>query len=332
MHLHGLPEYQFFTAASQLAALAIEQALGERFVEFYGGTIPLTTKNGNAEAKQVSLFSELREHLQRTNCHLAVIGVERFTASPKQLFAWARTQGLLDGQRSRHREAALIKLRNSAAHPERHLVTPIDSGRSIRLLGELINRLWGESTCSTGSYPGPIDREVLLFIRSRDQSTSIGPLAAFDLAEVPMETRCWIILAVRSDRELHRLDPAIENTLFPVSVLAGPCSPAEASSWLAENEYLANRVNWIDRIFYLRVTGSVVDPPRNQRQAIDLDETSGEWHLVKADFPADAWAHTKNIADASNDSNERCKPSGPCPACSAETVQIGSFSIVLKHQ
>jgi hypothetical protein len=330
LHCHGLLEYQLFTAASQLASLAIEQALGERFVEFYKGTIPLTKKEGSDASIEVSSFSDLRDRVPSKNkFRLAGLGTDTFTASPKQLFTWARFHGLLDGQRTRHRESVSIKLRNFAAHPEHHVVTPIDSGRSIRSLGELINRLWGQPMGSTSSYPGPIDRELLLFTLATDLSTSFGPPSAFDLPEMPADTRCFLILAVRHDRDLHYLDVATESAQFPVTVLAGPCSPAEVSKWLANEEPKPDRVSWIDRTFYVRVNGPVIDPPRSHQQAVDLSDNSGTWHLIKADFPADAQIHARNTSAAEDEDGEKCDPSGPCSVCCAETMKIGSFNEVV---
>ena len=44
LHLHGVLEYMFFSAAHELRLLAIEAALRVRFVEHYSGRIPVIAK------------------------------------------------------------------------------------------------------------------------------------------------------------------------------------------------------------------------------------------------------------------------------------------------
>ena len=136
--------------------------------------------------------------------------------------------------------------------------------------------------------------------------------------------------AVRQDRDLHSFDLATESTQFPVAVLAGPCCPAEISEWLADEEPKPDRVKWIDRTFYVRVDGLVIDPPRSHHQATDLGDKSGVWHLVKADLPTDAWSHVRNTSAGEDGTREKCNPAGPCSVCCAKTMKVGSFNEVVE--
>jgi hypothetical protein len=44
LHQHGVLEYEFFSAAADLALLALEGALRRRFVDFYEGRIPVVSR------------------------------------------------------------------------------------------------------------------------------------------------------------------------------------------------------------------------------------------------------------------------------------------------
>ncbi|MGI8564023.1 MAG: hypothetical protein ACR2MZ_10850 [Candidatus Dormibacter sp.] len=46
VHVHGLFDYELFTAASDLALLYLQQAFAERFVAYYQHTIPLVDDKG----------------------------------------------------------------------------------------------------------------------------------------------------------------------------------------------------------------------------------------------------------------------------------------------
>jgi hypothetical protein len=58
LHQHGVLEYEFFSAAADLALLALEGALRRRFVDFYGGRIPVIGKRGTSKGKPMRSWSE----------------------------------------------------------------------------------------------------------------------------------------------------------------------------------------------------------------------------------------------------------------------------------
>src|SRR5260370_10031023 len=48
-HVYGLFDYELFTAAGDLALLALQQAFAERLVDYSGRVIPILNQTGNAE-------------------------------------------------------------------------------------------------------------------------------------------------------------------------------------------------------------------------------------------------------------------------------------------
>lgn len=91
------------------------------------------------------------------------------------LMAWARGAGLLHGQRPRHTEAAIRRLRNEVAHPNRYeLVMPNETDRTMSDLAEIINRLWGQPTPGGHLYPAPLRREILTLGRSREGGSVVA--------------------------------------------------------------------------------------------------------------------------------------------------------------
>src|SRR3954462_11944184 len=56
LHQHGVLEYEFFSAAADLALLGLEGALRRRFVDFYGGRIPVVGRRGPSKRAEAVLL------------------------------------------------------------------------------------------------------------------------------------------------------------------------------------------------------------------------------------------------------------------------------------
>jgi hypothetical protein len=171
LHAYGIMFYDAFTIADDLAHLVIEQALRERFVEFYGGNVPFEDASGVVHdvpaAKFDLLYDEIHQDRrlrkpQRWRLRLRRTGeLIYFDGMLDSLLRWARREGLLRGQRNRRLEALLKWFRNYAAYrPDYHLGTSVDAARTISDTAETINQLWGSPTPGGRFYPAPIRREI----------------------------------------------------------------------------------------------------------------------------------------------------------------------------
>ncbi len=97
VHTYGVLCYELFTVAADLSLLVFEQALGERFVAFYDGRIPLVAKNGSQDVLGVRGFDEVYGALNSGGSHakggwqirLRSGAMMRFTGTLDQLFTWA---------------------------------------------------------------------------------------------------------------------------------------------------------------------------------------------------------------------------------------------------
>jgi hypothetical protein len=151
VHAYGLLCYDLFTVVDDLSWVVLEQALRERFIQFYGGQIPLTGKHGDG-ILPVSDFAEVNEAFRPRGSHAKGWRLRpqagKSTSMPLSLgplLRWARSEGLLHGQRNRVREGDLFeRMRNAFAHGSGFkIVMPGESSSSICEIAELINRLWG---------------------------------------------------------------------------------------------------------------------------------------------------------------------------------------------
>jgi hypothetical protein len=170
-HIYGVLQYELFTVAYEQSLLLLEQGLGERFIGFYGGTVPFVAPDGSPTPLSASTFSGVAEarrgggsHARRGTKLMIRNGEEAiaFNAGLGGLLRWARAEGLLHGQRNRRMEHLYVRLRNRVAHPDSYrLGSPVDSARSIRDVGEILHRVWGNATPGGRLYPGPFRRDIL---------------------------------------------------------------------------------------------------------------------------------------------------------------------------
>ena len=315
-HVYGLFCYELFTVAGEQSLLVLEQALAERFVAYYQGTIPLVDAKGHKSRLRVRTFDDVYDALNKSSgSHakgqwfvesLVEPGgqLERpFKGSFSHLFAWARYERLLDGQRSRAHDRILIKIRNAAAHPTSYrLLMPTDSARRIRDIAEIINRLWGHRTPGGRIFPAPTQREI--FAIGWDPYGASVFRSWADQLETESEHCGWPHLIVRAlpIDELWSYDADFQTTRYPVDLLWGPGTWSDAIAWLSQSRPMTDDIDYLDRWFVVRTQGvSNVDPPRSPNQFAGLGpaDQGGNWYLLQADFPEDAFACARWVAGSS---------------------------------
>ena len=99
MFLHGVLEYEFFTAADDAAHLVLEGALRQRFVTFYGHHVPVIIDGAEdtAAAPTFDLFRRNVLALRANGQHLRLNEAtpEALPLNMTQLWKWARRRRLL---------------------------------------------------------------------------------------------------------------------------------------------------------------------------------------------------------------------------------------------
>ena len=122
--------YDLFTVVDDLSLLLLEQALSERFVEYYGGHVTLVHKGGRTDEISAHGFQQVFDALSPGGGHgkgwklRALPGTDMvFRGSLEHLLSWARKVELLKGQRSRVMERLLVKMRHRVAHPHGYSLT-----------------------------------------------------------------------------------------------------------------------------------------------------------------------------------------------------------------
>ena len=336
LHSYGVLSYDMFTAADDLAHLVLEQALRDRFVEFHDGTVPFQDADGTVHQVRPASFGALYEEIhaegrlrspKRWRLRLRRTGeLIYFAGMLDSLLRWARSEELLRGQRNRQLEPVLKRFRNDVAHGSgHHLVTPVDSARTISDAAEIINHLWGSSTPGGRLYPTPIRRVIQVVAWDPDESVMSGPASGPPGSQFAYWT-CVLVRAVLHDEGLRRLDALYESTTYPCDLLWGPGTWKEASAWLEQEQPLEDEVDILDRLFLLQHYNGRIYLPRTPDIAAGLAEAErhGIWYLVRADYPSDALRHIRAVAAAQCSSETK-----PCEGCPAETLGAGTWTEML---
>jgi hypothetical protein len=205
---------------------------------------------------------------------------------------------------------------------------PNQSALAIRDLAEIINRLWGETTPGGRLYPAPVEREVLVIGWSPGWSTgevgsSVTVMRGDQLVEhdKPDGWAYLVVLGVPRDEQLSEFDARYELTTYLTDLLWGPGTREEGLAWLDGALPSADQVTHLDRVFAVRRHDGKVYIPCRPEVLLALPEKArtGLWHLVRADFPNDAFAHVRHL-DAEQ----------PCPelefgGCPVEELAEGSW-------
>lgn len=347
---YGILNYEIFTAVADLALLTIEQALRDRFLDYHRGTVmfvdptgadrefPVTgyddvcrlaQKKGKANGKAIAAAKKASTPIPSLWELRVAGGSMRFDGMLASLREWARRLGLLRGQRNRGIEGALTKLRNFVAHPGGYnLGTPVDALSMLSDLAEIINQLWGQRTPGGRLYPAPVHRDVTAFAWRGGDFFSMLAENVQHATDLDEGYQYAIVRAVaagpRSDLHLPQFDPLFETTSYPVDLLWGPGTRAQAAAWLETNRPEPDEFDHLDRLVALRADGGQLSMPMRPEVAAGLsaEEQRGRWYLVRADFPSDAFTHARNLESGA----PGCATDGPCRTCHAETVAIGTFA------
>jgi hypothetical protein len=253
------------------------------------------------------------------------------------LHEWARTVGLLRGQRNRAIERALKDLRNYVAHPGGyHLDGPVEAAGTLRDLAEIINQLWGVPTPGGRLYPAPLRREVIVMAWSNGPEQTCTAIAADAFAEfIDPDDHAWECAILRAvfrpnerfyDAELRHYDSRVEMTHYPADLLWGPGKITDAAAWFAQHRPEPDECDYLDRTFMIRHDGpDLYLPIRPSIAAVLPDEDrGGTWYAVKADHPNDAYHHVRNVVTGMG-----CQRLGPCRDCHAEGLGSGSNIVSL---
>jgi hypothetical protein len=159
LHLYGVLEYEFFTAAGDYALLVLEGALRARFLAFYSDGIPLVRREAE-ELLRARTFEDVRAAARGAKLRGADGSTHRLPLGADALLSWARREQLLAGTRAKIIEGILSERRNHAAHPVGHAINmPVDSARTLRDVAETINKLWGHDTPGGRLFPAPVARQ-----------------------------------------------------------------------------------------------------------------------------------------------------------------------------
>jgi hypothetical protein len=331
-YLYGLVEYDLFTVAHDDARLILEGALRVRFLTYYDDEIPVT-KNAEATLLNASSFDDVREAAKRKYQLVTPDGPRPLPLGMAGLLAWARRERLLVGQRSAASDRTTVNLRHHVAHPSGfHRLAPVDAARTLCRVAEFINKLWGIDTPGGRTFPAPVarvpriaamsadGRRCVTFpsvrsLRAGDPSFEDGTFAVY-LAS-PLEDLCGISGPML--RFSHRT--GFQCTSLPCELLWGPGPLAELLPELAhyEDEALNDRVQYIDRLFVIRVDGNAIDLPRSPADFLASEGIEGEWHVIRADYPNDALWHVREHRDTPS----RDRHDGRCLDC--PITELGRF-------
>jgi hypothetical protein len=306
LHLHGVLEYSFFTAAADYVLLVLEGALRLRFVSHYADGMPAVRK-GVEKARSVQSFDDVRSARDKgyelRDAHGAT---QHLPTSTRALLEWARREGLLPGTRSRVVDEALAELRNLAAHPVTHMVlAPPSSAGRIADVAEVINRLWGHDTPGGRLFPSPLARVPRVAALSPERTAA----ATMRLDQVRQVTDRpnWlygVFLAVEQEdliripgdglRFAHR--PGFQTTVFPCAQLwEGSWSDLVQAIDAGEFASTGDTVQHLDRLFFIRASEGEIDDPRGPNDLVALAALpDGCWYVIVADSPWDAWIHVRD--------------------------------------
>lgn len=325
--MYGLLDYDLFTSAYSLGHLVLEGALRNRFITYYENAVPIL-RDGTEDVLSVTSFDQYYEALRQgrkrgSKLKLAGDPPEPLPRSYPDLYAWARRRGLLTGQRNIGVFGSIVRLRNFIAHPEGHMVDmPPSVFRFLRDLTEIVNRLWGHDTEGGRLFPGPIARCARVAALAPDGR---GSVTFSSLAQVRTTDRAdwtYAVYLAAAEEDLTTIGastpggigftyrPGFQTTNYPARLLWGPGARDELIARLDQfsDESPTDEVPFLDRIFYIRVTtAGGIELPRDRRDVLDTetDDDSAIWHVLRTDFPLDAFVLIRNREHASEPDSAR---------------------------
>jgi hypothetical protein len=340
LHQHGVLEYDFFSAAADLALLALEGALRRRFVDFYDGRIPVIRRRGPTKGAQAVLLVRLFEQIWdgAREWDLATPGEPQrpLPTSLGSLLAWARRVKLLPGRRSRGVDQSLVKLRNWAAHPDDYsLDYPPSVARGLCQIAEYINMLWGHPSPEGHTFKTRVHRRphVVGISPTGEASVELRPEQVATLAAEYREHAFTVLLA--ADDEMHLTQPAtgpsagLELTYKPgFQETQWPCEQLFVGDWIELNaaveagtfDEVEDDVERLERVFFVRECDGNIDHPRSSEDLLALDgDLPGRWWSIVADGPWDAYAHVRDHRHVDIDEEDMS-----CPECFVAVTAVCS--------
>jgi hypothetical protein len=340
LHIYGVLEYEFFTAAPEYALLVLEAALRVRFVSYYDNRIPVFRgeEPGTLTAEDFdAVRAARRTRLRRADGSKADLPIYL-----KGLLAWARHERLLPGHRSRIVDRALVELRNHSAHPTgRTIEAPPGSSRMLRTVAEYINRLWGERTPGGRHFPGPIARRPRVVGLAPD-GTASRQFAPTQIREVPSGERDWnffvflaaegeeLTLPLRGLRLTHR--EGFQTTIYPCELLwEGGWQELVDEVEAGGLDDAGDVVEHFDRRFVIRVAAGEADPARGVEDLLACpDPPEGCWHSLIADTPHEAVDHVREHEDVLDQRSARSPTD--CEDCFVEVRgRFATTEELLRH-
>jgi hypothetical protein len=336
LHQHGVLEYEFFSAAADLALLALEGALRRRFVDFYEGRIPVVSRRRPTRGAEAELLAQRFERVWEAarDWDLAILGEPQrpLPTSLGSLLAWARQVKLLPGRRSRRVDQSLVKLRNWAAHPEDYsLDYPPSVARGVCQIAEYINMLWGHPTPDGQTFKTHVHRRprVVGLSPTGDASVELRPDQVSTLA--PEYSTYIFSVLFAADDELHLTRPAMgpdtaieiahrpgfQETQFPCDLLfEGDYGALLSAVTSGAFDDLEDEAPWLDRLFLVREAADELDHPRSAVDVLALKvDIGGSWRAIVADGPWDAYQHTRDHGHV------ELADDGTCPECSVADLE-----------
>jgi hypothetical protein len=120
-------------------------------------------------------------------------------------------------------------------------------------------------------------------------------------------------------KSAHQL--GFQKTMYPCELLCGPGTREELIGQLDlfEGDTLCDEVEYLDRVFAIRVQGDEIDDPRSPIDFEACREEEGCWYLIRADHPLDAWCHVRDHRLEKPDSRKE----GHCSDC--PVTELGRF-------
>jgi hypothetical protein len=314
-HVRGVVDYATFAETSNDALRLYEPALKQRFVEFYQGhDIPFARSDGTvAPLKAVdyaAVYKYVRNHGAPLGVNVASGRRVPFNGMLGGLLDWARHAGLLRGQRARHHEESVLRMRNSASHGEGYrLEPPLTSAMELHDLAEFINQLWGQPTVGGRLYPAPVQRELLALGTCGDGATVLGHAATLTPDEDP--TVAWVLLAGVLPLSPHwaGFDSRFQTTTLPTQYLWGPGNAIEALAWMTEQQPTLGTVDPIDQLVLIRHDRTDVYLPQQPEVAAALPrkDQTGDWRLMLTDQPMNAFACARSRINGDTDHQSDCR-------------------------
>ncbi|MFI1890257.1 hypothetical protein [Streptomyces jumonjinensis] len=347
LFVRGVLDFDAYAHVVTQAALIPEGALRERFVQWCEGEATFEDASACRPPRTLPVGSQddvrrLAKRLPsgrgdtRSRWMLRVGGeLIGFDGMLSSLMCWARTVGLLRGQRARAYEKRLRDCRNRVAHSSGfHGSSPVEAARELCDLAEFINQLWGQPTPGGRQYPAPVRREVAVISWNDTGSVSLGAAAALH-EDRETEGRSHVLIRTASlpgarpeDPHWMDFDTLYETTYYPTGYLWGPGTRSEALAWLDREQPEGDFADYMDRVFMVRVHDDRLHPPMRPEVAAGLNgtETEGVWHTLRADFPLDAFNHARGLQDPAS---KHTPGQGECPTCPVRVLASGAHSEAL---